>query len=269
MATRIGGRFMLRIEDIDLGRRRDAFVSAIFEDLAWLGLSWPEPVMLQSQRFGAYRAAVERLRDLGVLYPCAATRSEIQAASAVRSVGQDPDGVPLYPGQGAVMSEDETEQRITAGRPHALRLNMAKACQRAKQIVGEGSLLIHELDRDGTLTTRPAQPERWGDAIIVRKDVPASYHLAVVVDDAFQQVTHVTRGQDLKAATDIQRLLQVLLDLPAPIYYHHPLILDDTGKKLSKSNHATSLQSLRDNGHTPDDIRVMITSRLKLAQESF
>ncbi len=254
MAKAYGGQFLLRIEDIDLGRSRDAFVSALEEDLAWLGLSWPKPALRQSQRFAMYQDAANRLAALGVLYPCCATRSEIATAAERMKTGRDPDGAPLYPGRGHVLSEAEVRSRIAAGTPHALRLDMKMACAMVKSKFGQDKLTFREVADDGKAKTVVAAPERWGDAILVRKDVPTSYHLAVVVDDAAQRVTHVTRGKDLLAATDIQRLLQLLLQLPKPIYHHHPLVLDTDGRKLSKSNQVTSLRSLRMSGKTPDDV---------------
>ncbi len=258
MAKQFGGRFHLRIEDIDLGRSRAEFVDAIKEDLSWLGLTWPEPITMQSERFAAYCEASQRLHQLGVLYPCAATRSEIQAAANRHDTGHDPDGAPLYPGRGKAILNAENEARINAGEPHALRLDMAKATAIATEKLEGQKLQFLELRRDGSRQHCNANPERWGDIIIVRKDVPTSYHLAVVVDDAFQNISHVTRGQDLYGATDIQRLLQVLLELPAPVYYHHALILDNTGKKLSKSYDAISLQYLRNNGKPQSAIKAMI-----------
>lgn len=263
-AAEMGGQFLLRIEDIDPGRSRDDYVAAIYEDLRWLGLSWAEPVLRQSERLSAYQIAIDHLHALGVLYPCAATRGEIRTASAALKKGLDPDGAPLYPGRAEVLTEEETKARVAAGKPHALRLDMEKACGLAKTMVEAWPLAIHELQPDGKTTTRSAEPQRWGDAVIVRKDVPTSYHLAVVVDDGFQNVSHVTRGQDLYAATDIQRLLQVLLGISPPIYVHHPLILDASGKKLSKSDNSTSLKELRETGHTPQDIQARIAENLDL-----
>lgn len=258
LARALGGSVLLRIEDIDIGRSRTAFVAAIKDDLHWLGATWPEPVLMQSQRFDTYRDASQRLRDLGVLYPCAATRAEIQVKAEASKTGHDPDGAPLYPGRGVVLSEAETNQRVSAGQPYALRLDIEKANMIAEELLQGEPLQFSEFDRNNTVRRTTAHPERWGDVVIVRKDVPTSYHLAVVVDDAFQGITHVTRGRDLYHATDIQRLLQVLLGAPEPIYHHHALILDNTGKKLSKSNQATSLQSLRKNGSSPDDIKDLI-----------
>jgi glutamyl-Q tRNA(Asp) synthetase len=249
------GRFLVRIEDIDQGRTRPQFVAGIFADLAWLGIAWEEPVVFQSQRMPAYRAATRRLEAMGVLYPCFATRGEIEAAAAGGPA--DPDGAPLYPGLYRGRDPAEVARRRAAGEACALRIDMAQACAAAARR-GGAPLTFTEIGEDGLAGEIAARPERWGDAVIVRKDVPASYHLAVVVDDAWQGVTHVTRGRDLQAATDLHRLLQVLLDLPAPVYEHHRLVTDGQGRKLAKSARDTSLRSLREAGATPADIRRMI-----------
>jgi glutamyl-Q tRNA(Asp) synthetase len=255
-AQAVGGRFLLRIEDIDLARVRPYFVSGILEDLRWLGLSWPEPVVFQSQRLPAYREAAKRLEALGVLYPCFASRAEIR--SAARGAPLDPDGAPLYPGLFRQLSATEVARRKAAAQPFALRLDMGRAIAVASRELGGAGLTFTELDENGGARSLSARPERWGDAVIVRKDVPTSYHLAVVVDDAWQGVTHVTRGRDLFAATDLHRLLQVLLGLPAPLYQHHRLITDASGRKLAKSSGDTSLRQLRRQGLTPADVRRLI-----------
>ena len=255
-ARACGGRFLLRIEDIDTGRSRPQFVAGILTDLAWLGVTWEEPVVFQSQRLSAYRAAAERLEQMGLLYPCFATRAEIEAAAA--SGARDPDGAPLYPGLYKGRDVSETAHQRAAGEAFALRIDMQAATAAAAAKLGGAPLSFTELDEDGTPRTIEARPERWGDTVIVRKDTPASYHLAVVVDDAWQGVTHVTRGRDLYPATDLHRLLQVLLDLPAPAYHHHRLITDDAGRKLAKSARDTSLKSLRESGCSPTDIRRMV-----------
>ena len=253
-ARRAGGRFLLRIEDIDLGRSRAEYVSGIFEDLQWLGLTWEEPVIFQSQRFEAYRATAVRLEAMGLLYPCFATRSEIEAAA---TGAHDPDGAPLYPGLWKGRAAGEVAERKAAGVPYAVRLDMEAALRVAAEMPGGEPLVFTETGRESAKSVA-AHPERWGDAVIVRKDVPTSYHLAVVVDDDWQDVTHVTRGLDLLAATDLHRLLQVLLGLRAPVYHHHRLIADEDGRKLSKSARDTSLRSLREAGATPADVRRMI-----------
>lgn len=255
-ARRNGGRFLLRIEDIDLERRRPEFVTAIFEDLNWLGLTWEEPVLVQSEHFSEYLAAADRLIAMGLLYPCFATRKEIAAAADPEKT--DPDGAPLYPGIWRGASAEAVGERMAAGETPALRLNMDGAIQALKEKRGDKPLTFVEAAEDGTQTTVTSEPQRWGDAVIVRKEVPASYHLSVVVDDARQGVTHVTRGQDLLAATDLQRLLQELLDLPEPVYSHHRVIKWADGRKLSKSNQDMGLRALRDEGATADDIRRVI-----------
>ena len=251
-AKAAGGRFLLRIEDIDIGRTRQEFVTGIFEDLNWLGLTWEEPVLFQSQRFEAYRAATQQLEALGLIYPCFATRSEIEAAAPG---ALDPDGAPLYPGLWKGRTAAEIARMRDKGIPMALRIDMEAALRAASARLSGLPLTFSELDENGVPQTMEARPERWGDAVIVRKDVPTSYHLAVVVDDAWQGVTHVTRGRDLLAATDLHRLLQVLLDLPEPVYHHHRLILDESGRKLAKSAGDTSLRELKAEGVSPAEVR--------------
>lgn len=254
-AERMGGHFLVRIEDIDTGRSREHFVEQIFDDLMWLGITWEQPVLRQSERFGIYKEAAERLKGMGLLYPCFATRKEIAAAHAEGpTTGTDPDGAPLYPGLHKGLSEAELTAHRTSGHPFALRLDMEKAVREASRKLNGAPLTYTAIDPSMTERCVLANPERWGDAIIVRKDVPASYHLAVVVDDAFQAVTHVTRGADLEAATDLHRLLQALLDLPAPVYHHHDLLLDGTGQKFSKSKAAPSLRSLREQGMSRETV---------------
>lgn len=253
-AGRVGGRFLLRIEDIDLGRSRAEHVAGIFEDLRWLGLAWEEPVVFQSQRFEAYGAAAAKLEAMGLLYPCFATRTEIEAAATGAC---DPDGAPLYPGIWKGRAASEVKERKAAGLPYALRLDMSAALQSVADRLAGAPLAFTETG-DGSARIIAAAPERWGDAVIVRKDVPTSYHLAVTVDDDWQGVTHVTRGLDLLAATGLHRLLQVLLGLRAPVYHHHRLIADADGRKLSKSARDTSLRSLREAGVSPANVRRLI-----------
>ena len=262
MARRLGGRFLLRIEDIDVGRCRPEFEARILEDLAWLGLEWEEPVRRQSEHFETYRDAAARLEDRGLLYPCFATRKEIaEAVSAASEPLTDPDGAPLYPGLYRGAPRAEIERRRAAGEAHALRLDLERAVAAAWERAG-ADIAFTELAADGRHeAVHTAEPGRWGDTVIVRKDVPTSYHLSVVVDDTLQGVTHVTRGRDLFAATDMHRLLQILLDLPEPLYHHHGLIADAEGRKLSKSHEDRSLRSLRDHGATPADIRRMVGLR--------
>lgn len=255
-AKAAAGRFLLRIEDVDIGRTRPEFVAGIFADLRWLGLEWEEPVLLQSHRMDAYRAVAARLEDLGLLYPCFATRSQIEAAAM--DGASDPDGAPLYPGLWKGRNAHEIAEKRGAGESAALRIDMAAALKLATEKLRGAPLTFVEMAGDGTRQTVEAHPERWGDAVIVRKDVPTSYHLAVVVDDAWQGVTHVTRGRDLYAATDLHRLLQVLLGLPEPIYRHHRLIVDETERKLAKSAGDTSLRLLRERGVSIVDVRRML-----------
>lgn len=257
MARRYKGRFLLRIEDIDTQRTREEHVAGIFEDLRWLGIEWEEPVLRQSARFDAYRAATEALLSRGLLYPCFATRSEIDAAATLLQTGLDPDGSPVYPGLCRGLSAGEVDRRRTRGEPFCLRLDMDRARQVADAKLQGRPLMFNEWN--GEISSAPEQvtadAASWGDAVIVRKDTPSSYHLAVVIDDAMQGVTHVIRGQDLYAATALHRLLQVLLTLPEPVYHHHRLLLDPHGRKLSKSLKSTSLRALRADGVAPAEIR--------------
>lgn len=254
MAKAAGGRLLLRIEDIDATRCRPEYEAAIYEDLAWLGIAWEQPVRRQSEHYEAYRAAVARLEAMGLVYPSFESRAEIVALVAARAAKlqgdwpRDPDGAPLYPGDAKSMSAAERKRRMDAGEPYALRLDMPAAMART------GKLTWTETDQGLVV----ADPAAWGDVILARKDTPTSYHLAVVVDDAAQGVTDVVRGRDLFHATGVHRLLQALLELPAPRYRHHRLILDADGKKLSKSTSATGLRELRVQGVTPADIRRMV-----------
>jgi len=255
MAREIGGRLLLRIEDIDAARCRPEYEAAIYEDLAWLGLSWQSPVRRQSEHFDDYGAAVAKLEAAGLVYPSFESRSEIAALVAERERAgrwpRDPDGVPLYPGRARKMPAAERERRLRDGEPYALRLAMDAAVARAGVLTwtetGAGPQT-----QSGLVA---AVPQMWGDVIIARKEVPTSYHLAVAVDDALQGVTEVVRGQDLFFSTSIHRLLQAMLGLPEPIYHHHKLIVDAAGQKLSKSNAATSLRELRATGASPADVR--------------
>jgi glutamyl-Q tRNA(Asp) synthetase len=256
-ARELGGQFLVRIEDIDTARSRDAFIDAIFEDLAWLGLSWQQPVLRQSHHFARYREAADRLAARGLLYPAFATRSEI-AGSVDATTPRDPDGAPLYPAFDKRLDPKDVASRIASGEPYALRLDMERALAEARRNLGGTPLTFCEFDDQGARTVIEATPEIWGDAILVRKDTPASYHLAVVVDDAYQGITRVTRGRDLYEATHLHRLLQVLLDLPEPQFCHHRLVTGPDGRKLAKSAGDTSLRVLRSEGATPADIRRML-----------
>ena len=255
-ARAMGGTFMLRIEDLDIGRSRSRFIDGIMRDLDWLGLTWPTPVLYQSTRLDAYRDAAAKLSDLGLLYPCFATRSEIRAAAD--PTRRDPDGAVLYPCLHKAMTAEESARRRRQGQPFALRLDMSRAIALARQKSGHHDFSFLERNNAGTITRVAANPARWGDAVLVRKDVDASYHLAVVVDDAFQGISHVTRGADLRLATDIHILLQILLDFDHPVYHHHRLLTDETGRKLAKRGKDKSLRALREAGHTPNDIMHMI-----------
>jgi glutamyl-Q tRNA(Asp) synthetase len=246
-ARLLGGTALLRIEDIDAERSKPEFVTAIIEDLAWLGLDWPEPVLQQSQRMDAYADAGNHLRDQGLLYPCFCSRSDIAAAAT----GTDPDGAPLYPGTCRHLDRGTQIERLERGDPVQFRLDTDAAMARVGMLT---FTVVGPLVTDRP-QIRHARPERWGDVVLQRKGIPTSYHLSVVVDDAEQGVTHVTRGRDMEAATDIHALLQMLLGLPSPIYHFHRLILDDEGKKLAKSKGSQSLADLRALGWTPDDVR--------------
>jgi glutamyl-Q tRNA(Asp) synthetase len=250
-----GGRFLLRIEDIDAARCRPEFESAIYEDLAWLGIAWEEPVRRQSAHMPDYSAALQRLEQDGLLYPAFESRAEIARLVVVREQlaawPRDPDGAPLYPGHAKLLAADERRALIDNGRAYAQRLDMAAAQQRS------GALSWHEegAGPDGETGEIAVRTEQWGDVILARKETPTSYHLSVVIDDALQGVTHVVRGQDLFWSTSVHRLLQQLLELPAPAYRHHRLIRDEAGQKLSKSTRATALRELRAAGLTPDEVR--------------
>lgn len=244
-----GGRFLIRLEDIDGTRAKPEYEEAVFEDLAWLGLTWETPVRRQSDHFDDYRAALARLDRLGVLYPCFCTRREIQEEIArAGNAPQGPDG-PLYPGTCRNRSVDERAERIATGEAYALRLDVAKAAKLASKALvwtdrGRGRFKAH--------------PDVFGDVVLARKDTPASYHLAVVVDDALQGITLVTRGEDLLEATHLHRLLQELLGLPAPEWHHHRLITDESGKRLAKRDDARSLRSLCAAGWTPGQVRAAL-----------
>jgi len=252
-AAELGARSLLRIEDIDLVRSRGEFIDGIYRDLDWLGLEWETPVRRQSEHFADYRVALDQLDAMGLLYPCFATRQEIQAAVAdLADHPKDPDGAPLYPGLSKRLSTDERAARIDAGEPYALRLDMALAID-----VAGHDITFHEneLGPAGERGTVPIDPALWGDVILARKDVKTSYHLSVVLDDTLQGITDVTRGQDLFYATHVHRLLQVLLELPEPAYHHHDLVRDDAGRRLSKSAKDQSLRALRESGVTAEDIK--------------
>jgi glutamyl-Q tRNA(Asp) synthetase len=243
------GRFLLRIEDIDRARCRPEYERGIYEDLAWLGLTWEEPVRRQSENTAQYQSALARLAALGITYPAFLSRAEIAAATAKPGWPRDPDGAPLYPDtERNLRLSDDAAARMAAGEPHSIRLDMAAAIALA------GPTSWQE-DAEGTVT---ADPAAWGDVVLARRDAEASYHLAVVVDDAAQGVTNVVRGRDLYQATAVHVVLQRLLGLPTPRYHHHRLITDASGRKLAKSDRDTALRTLRERGATPAGIRRMI-----------
>jgi glutamyl-Q tRNA(Asp) synthetase len=242
-----GGRFLLRIEDIDRGRCRPEFTEAILEDLTWLGLEWDGPVRRQSEHFDDYARALDQLRAMSLIYPCFCTRAEIQ--TEIAQAGAAPHGSegPLYPGTCRALSAADREARIAAGKNYALRLDMAQAVARAGPLDWE----------DAEAGRVAADPLSHGDVVLARKDTPASYHLAVTIDDALQGVTLVTRGRDLFGATHVHRLLQALLELPTPRYWHHRLVTDASGKRLAKRDRALTLRALREAGKMPAEVREM------------
>lgn len=245
-AKRHGGRFLLRIEDIDPTRCTRENAEGIFEDLAWLGIEWETPVRFQSEHLDDFTAAADRLTARGLLYPCFCTRTDIQRE--IERAGHAPHGSegPLYPGTCRLLSDDERTARLAAGTPHALRLDLEKA------LAITGPDLTWQDTRHGL---QPARPDLLGDVILVRKDIGTSYHLAVVVDDGLQGVTDIVRGVDLFEATHLHRLLQALLDLPAPTYHHHELLTDPSGQRLAKRDRAVTLKSLREGGMSAQALR--------------
>jgi len=278
LARDCNGRFLLRIEDIDMGRARPEYEAAIYEDLAWLELDWERPVRRQSEHFGDYARALERLDAMGLIYACDCKRSDIaRVAAAKPDWPRDPDGSPLYPGTCRIKPRRAAREVLAQGGA-ALRLDMRMASTLAGQGIawrefgalpsssGRGAAddLVQAAshERGSARCARNdqgrivrADPARWGDVVLARKDTPASYHIAVVVDDALQGVTDVVRGRDLFEATSLHRLLQRLLDLPAPDHLHHGLVLDEKGEKLAKSVASTALRDLRAQGWTPADVR--------------
>jgi len=257
MADQHGGRLLLRIEDIDLTRCTPELEEALINDLTWLGIRFEQPFRRQSEHFPLYREALERLKGMGLVYPAFLTRGEVKSrVSAYEREGgiwpRDPDGAPLYPTEERHLSEAERAEKLVSIDRHAWRLDMDKA----RRLIGER--LTWQDTGDGPQGTIEADPAAWGDVVLWRSDAPASYHLAVTVDDAAQGVSRVVRGLDLFHATSVHRLLQSLLDLPQPVYHHHRLVLGPDGRKLSKSAGDTALASLRAEGRTPSDIRTMV-----------
>lgn len=246
------GRFLLRVEDIDRGRCRAEHERAMLDDLAWLGLEWEQPVRRQSEHFSDYREALESLAAMGLLYPCFCTRAEIRREiEHSPNAPHGPDGY-LYPGTCRALTIREREARLAADEPHALRLDATRAAAITGQLTW----------RDDDAGEVAAEPELLGDAVLARKDVPTSYHLAVTVDDHLQGITLVIRGRDLFHATHLHRLLQELLGYPSPRYRHHAVLGNDAGQRLSKRDQATTLKALRASGATPDDIKRLIRERL-------
>jgi glutamyl-Q tRNA(Asp) synthetase len=253
------GAFLLRIEDLDRDRSRAQYIAAICEDLAWLGLAWRQPLLFQSSRTAAYRDALNLLERRGLTYPCFCTRASIAttlaadiAAAAAAPHPQPVQGLaPSYPGTCRKLTHREREQRLAGGESHVLRLDAARAAREPE------AAALEFLEHDVRVRV---QPQLLGDIVLARKDLPAAYHLAVVLDDAFQNVTLVTRGEDLLPCTHVQRLLQALLGLPAPRYAHHRLILDAQGRKFSKRDAAPTLRRLRQSGCTA----AMLIAQLEL-----
>ena len=246
-AAAYGDRFLLRVEDIDVTRCRPEFEAALLEDLAWLGLIWEPPVRRQSEHLDDYRAALDRLEAMGLLYKCFHSRKELNAALSAphHAPMSGPDG-PAVTDTDTLMDAEERARREVAGEAYALRLRMAEAIRQAGPLAWT----------DRTHGDQAARPELFGDVVLARKDIATSYHLAVTVDDALQGVTLVTRGEDLFQATHVHRLLQALLDLPVPEWAHHPLLVDpETGRRFAKRDRSLTLRALRASGVTPEAVR--------------
>lgn len=248
-----GGSCLLRVEDIDQRAQHREYLDLMYEDLEWLGLHFDGEVMVQTRRFGVYQAVLDQLRRMGLLYPCFCTRSEIKAQLA--ELGRAPHATLgyLYPGTCRRLSDDAVAERLASGMPHCWRLDM----QRVQDLIGCPTW--HDMRRG----TQRCVPTDYGDVVLARKDFPASYHLAVVVDDAAQGVTHVTRGEDLFESTHIHRALQAVLGLPVPLYCHHSLLRDNEGKRLAKRDGARSIASLREAGYTPQQVRDSLQQALQ------
>ena len=259
-ARAAGGRLLLRIEDIDTARCTPEFEQGIYDDLAWLGVAWEKPPRRQSEHFGEYRAALDRLIGAGLVYPSFLSRGELRGIIAEQEAKgehwpHDPDGAPLYPAMERTLSKRERARRIKSGAPYAWRLDMDAALDAL-----DGPLFWEERGAgpEGETGRLEAHPELWGDVVIARKEVPTSYQLSVGVDDALQGITEVVRGRDLFHATSVQRLLQQLLGLASPAYFHHELVLGPDGRKLSKSFRDTGLKALRAAGVSPAEVRRMV-----------
>lgn len=253
LADAHGGRCLLRVEDIDQRAQHQEYLDLMYEDLRWLGLHFDGEVMVQTHRFDAYRAVLEKLRHMGLLYPCFCSRSEIKAQLA--EMGRAPHATLgyLYPGTCRRLPQEQVEEKLAAGVPHSWRLDM----QRVQDMIG--CPVWHDMYRG----TQRCVPVAYGDVVLARKDFPASYHLSVVVDDAAQGVTHITRGEDLFESTHIHRALQGVLGLPVPVYAHHSLLRDNAGKRLAKRDGARSIASLRAAGYTPRQVRDSLLAALK------
>lgn len=248
LTARIGGKLLLRFEDIDPGRCRPEYEAAILDDLSWVGVACEPNPRRQSEHAGDYAQAFEALRRRGLVYPCYCTRGQIAATNA----GRDPDGAALHRGRCVAVTPEETRARVARGEPANWRLDLARA------LAETPPLAWSEFFEGDAPVAIAAEPQLWGDILIAAKDRPAVYHLAVVVDDALQGVTDVARGRDLFPSTSLHRLLQTLLDLPAPCYRHHRLVLDASGAKLSKSAKSTSLAVLRAEGVSAADVRAAL-----------
>lgn len=253
LARAEGGRFLLRLEDIDAGRCRPEFAAAILEDLAWLGLEWDGAVRVQSEHLAEYHAVLAGLAARGLTYPCFCSRADIEreCRAALAAPHHGPDGSLLYPGTCRRLTEQERRASVEAGKPHAIRLDTS----RALAAVGAGLSYIEQ-----GVGVVPCAPERFGDVVLARKDAPSSYHLCVTHDDAVQGVTLVTRGQDLRPATDVHRLLQAVMGWPAPRYGHHPMLTDTAGRRLSKRDGALSLRALRAAGWSAEAVRAEVST---------
>ncbi len=244
MADKYGGRCYLRMEDIDTTRCRPQYMDGIVEDLAWLGISFEQEIVIQSERFYKYAEALEKLRQLGVLYPCFCTRKEV--AAEIAAMGGAPQGeqIDIYPGTCRKLTHEHRAELLQSGKPYCWRLD----CRAAAKLTGPLEWI------DLRFGKQLCRPELLGDVILARKDCPTSYHIAVVVDDAAQGVTHVTRGKDLFSVTGVHRTLQALLELPVPLWYHHELVCDEQGKRLAKRDKARSLREMREAGMSPTDV---------------
>jgi glutamyl-Q tRNA(Asp) synthetase len=260
LARRAGGRLLLRIEDIDVARCTPEFEAGILDDLDWLGIEWEHPVRRQSDHFADYEKALAKLVAEGLAYPAFMSRGEIRAHIADaektgRRWPRDPDGTPHYPGVERNLADRKRRHLMASGTPYAWRLDMTKALSCFPQ-----ELTWHEAGKgpDGQAGLVKADPGKWGDVILARREIPTSYHLSVVIDDALQGITDIVRGRDLFHATSIHRLLQQILRLPEPRYRHHDLVAGPDGRKLSKSNRDTALYEMRQTGSTPDDIRNLL-----------